>query len=282
MPYALKVTLFIILVLIFVLVITVNIAAAVFNRRADKEAREVLSSTHLVSKEAIQPEDLACLPYCVQRWLERSGVVGKDKIHTVRLTQTGRMRTAESKPWMPFEAVQYINVDKPGFVWKAKVKAAPLVYLTGRDKYYKGHGYMLIKLLALIPVVDAKPGYELDQGAMQRFLAELVWYPTAALNDYIYWEEIDADSARATMTWEGVTASMVFNFNAQGDLLNNVTSRYREVNGSYVLNDWGGVARAYQEYNGIRISNKSDVIWKLETGDFNWLQIKVTDINYNL
>lgn len=70
---------------------------------------------------------------------------------------------------MSIEAVQYINVDRPGFVWKAKMHAAPLVNMVGR-------------------------------------------YPSAALNDYIKWEEIDEHSARAAMTWQGVSGSMVFTF----------------------------------------------------------------------
>ncbi len=37
-------------------------------------------------------------------------------------------------------------------------------------------------------------------------------YPSAALNDYIKWEEIDEHSARAAMTWQGVSGSMVFTF----------------------------------------------------------------------
>jgi hypothetical protein len=140
---------------------------------------------------------------------------------------------------------------------------------------------MVIKQLALLPVVNTKSGMEIDQSTMVRFMAEMIWYPSAALNDYIKWEGIDSHSARATMTWQGVKASMVFHFNDQGDLVSNVAPRYQEVNGNYVLHDWGGIAREYRDFNGIRIPNKSDVVWKYKTGDFNWLQIEVTDIDFN-
>lgn len=281
MPNALRFTLIIVVILILVLIITVIVAAVLFNRHAEQEARQVLSTASPQDKEIIQQSDLEGLPPCVQKWMERSGVVGQEKIHTVRLTQTGRMRNEEGKPWMPIAAVQYTNVDRPGFVWIAKVKAAPLINLYGRDKYYQGHGNMLIKLLALIPVVNAQPCRELDQGAMLRFLCEMIWYPSAAINDYIKWEDINAHSAKATMTWQGVSAFMVFNFNEQGDMISNIGPRYQEVKGDYILNDWSGVARQYREFNGIRILNQADVIWRYKTGDFNWLQIEVTDIDYN-
>lgn len=281
MSYAWRIGLVAVLALILITVAAVVTASALLNRRTDKEALEVLSTVPLEPREMIEQADLAGLPHCVQKWMERSGVVGKEKIRTVRLTQRGRMRLEEGKPWMPVEAVQYINVDEPGFVWKAKVKAAPLINLVGRDKYYQGHGSMQFRLLGLVPIVDARPGKEMDQSTLLRYLAEMIWYPTAALNDYITWEEIDAHSARATMTWQGVSASMVFRFNDEGDMVSSVARRYREVNGEFVLDDWGGVARGYKEFNGIRISNKSDVIWKYKTGDFNWLQIEVTDIDFN-
>ena len=50
--------------------------------------------------------------------------------------------------------------------------------------------------------VDAK-GKEIDQGALLRYLGEIVWVPSAALSDYITWEEMDSTTARATMSYEG-------------------------------------------------------------------------------
>lgn len=267
--------------LIVILVITIAIASALLNRQANNDAREVLSSAELAQKEIIQPSELNNLPSCVQKWMRCSGVVGHEKIHTVRLTQSGRLRLEPDKPWMPVEAVQYINVDKPGFVWKARVKMAPFIYLQGKDKYFNGHGSMQIKLLSLLTVVNSKPAPEMDQGTLLRYLAEMMWYPSAALNDYISWEEVGANSARATMKWQGVQASMLFNFNETGDVVSTVAARYQEVNGAFVLNDWGGIPREFHEYNGIRIANQADVVWKYQTGDFNWLQIEVNDIDFN-
>lgn len=277
----LRIILIIVISIILILVVTTAIATALLNRQANTEALEVLNSANLEQKDIIQSSALTGLPLCVQKWMQRSGVVGQEKIHSVRLIQSGRMRLEPDKPWMPVEAVQYINVDKPGFVWNARVRMAPLINLHGKDKYYNGHGSMQIKLLSLIAVVNSKPSKEMDQGTLLRYLAEMMWYPGAALNDYISWEEINANSARATMSWQGVQASMLFTFNEDGDVINSVAARYQEVNGKFVLRDWGGVPREYREYEGIRIANKADVIWKYETGDFNWLQIEVTDIDFN-
>lgn len=267
------------------IIVLVYVASAVANSRFDrqvaKEVEELFGSSQVDKKEIITEADLAGLPHCVQKWMERSQVVGKEKIRTVRLKQSGVMRLKEDQPWLPFEAEQYFNVDEPGFVWKAKVKMNPLLHFTGRDRYFQGRGEMNIKLLSLLPVAVTGGSSEMDQSTLLRYLAEIVWFPTAALNDYIKWEEIDASSARATMSYQGVTGSGVYTFDENGDNVSFIAKRYREENGKFVLAPWGGVVRGYGEFNGIRISSQIDVVWKQETGDFNWLKADITDIEYN-
>jgi len=280
MPNSLRLALIILFILVIVVAAVIWGANYSLNRQADQDARSILVTADN-QPQIIQASDLEGLPAPVQKWMQRSGVVGKEKIHTVRLKQAGRMRTEPGNPWMPFTAEQYINVDEPAFVWKANVKAAPFVSIKGLDRYLNGQGRMQIILLGLFTLGEAAPGFEMNQGAMHRFMAEMIWYPSVALNDYISWEAIDESSARATMTWKGVSADMVFNFNQEGDLVSNIAPRYREDKGKFVLTDWGGLAREYKEYDGIRIFSKSDVIWKYETGDFNWLQLEVVDIDFN-
>lgn len=245
------------------------------------KARELFSGVPEDGSGTVQESELEGLPDCVKQWLRRSGVIGQDRIHRVKLLQSGRMRTAPHKPWLPFKAVHYVNVDHPGFVWQARVKLAPGIHMFGLDRYCQGHGFMNIKLLGIIPLVNTKPGPEMDQSTMLRYLAELIWYPTAALNSYISWEEIDQHSARAVMSWQGVTAGMVLDFDESGDLRSSVGQRYREIAGQYVLTDWGGIARGCTDFQGRRITNRTDVVWKLESGDFNWMQVEVTALEYN-
>lgn len=280
MPKALLIVLGI-LVIIILLILTVSFIANIrFNQSVNKEMRDFFSSAQVDKKELVHREDLAGLPRSVQKWLENAGVIGKERIKTVRLKQKGLMRTKPDGPWMPAEAEQYFTVDEPGFIWKAKVKMAPLLYFAGRDRYYKGRGTMNIKLLSLIPVVNSQ-GKEIDQGTLLRYLAEMQWFPTAALSSYIKWEELDALNARATMSYKGVTASGVFTFNEEGELVDFLAKRYREAGGKYELTDWGGITKEYREFNGIRIPNKGQVFWKLKTGDFDWYHWEITEIEYN-
>src|SRR5690606_21654789 len=102
---------------------------------------------------------------------------------------------------------------------------APFLHKMGRDKYYEGKGNMLIKILSLITVADAA-GEEIDQGTLVRYLAETVWFPTAALSNYIEWKQTVQDSAEATMSYKETTASGVFTFNEKGDVVDFTAQRY--------------------------------------------------------
>lgn len=250
-----------------------------FYRQGRKEVQELLTDAGALNS-VVTEADLAGLPPCVQKWLIRSRVVGQARISTVHLKQKGLMRTKQDQPWMPVGAEQYFNVEEPGFVWQAKIKPAPLLHLAGRDKYYQGRGHMLIKFMSLFKVVDAS-GPELDQGALLRYMAEMMWFPTAALSGYLKWEGIDADSARVTMSYQGRTASGVFYFNEAGDLAGFSAKRYMEQSGQFSLQDWSGVVKEYQEFNGIRLPAKVNVIWRLRAGDFEWFQCEITEIEYN-
>lgn len=277
MPQWLSITLLIIAIIIFLVVIVGNM---LFNRKVKNEVRLLFRSSMKNNREIIRKEDLQGLPIPVQKWLERAQIIGKEKVTTVRLKQKGLMRTKEDGPWMSAEAEQYFTVDEPGFIWKAMVKMSPFLHFTGMDKYKEGKGYMNIKVMSLFSVVNAT-GPEIDQGVLLRYLGEMTWFPAAALSSYVKWDPLDSKTARATMSYKGVTASAVFIFNDDGDPDSFTAKRYRETNGKYVLEEWEVTVKGYREFQGVRIPNEMDVTWKLKTGDFTWYRVEVTDVEYN-
>ncbi|MEA1961357.1 MAG: DUF6544 family protein [Bacillota bacterium] len=259
-----------------------SLTAQYFSAKTAKEEvrTELFEDFRVDSETMVTAEDIGHLPVCVQKWLGTSGAVGQVYIQTVRLKQRGSMRTDPEKKWMPFKAEQYFNFRNPGFIWYARIDAAPLMHITGRDKYYDGKGNMLIKVISLFTAANAS-GKEMDQGSLVRYLSEMIWSPSAVLNEYVQWEGIDDLSARATMTYGGVTASGIFMFNQQGDVVSFSAQRYRDLGGSYSLDDWYISLYNYAEFHGIRIPAKAEVIWKLPEGDFKWLQLEVTEVEHN-
>lgn len=253
-----------------------------FDAMVKSEIAALLPAT-LPEKQIVTQEMIAPLPPVVQRWLRRTGAVGHELIHTVHLEQTGAMRTnPASDKWIPFTAGQYFTANPPGFVWVADVRMSPLLPMRGRDKYMDGRGHMLIKLLSLIPVADSK-GSTMDQGTMLRYLGEIAWFPTAALSEYLQWEEVDSLTARAIMTYGGVTASMDYHFNEAGDMTSFEAMRYYERKEGATLERWVIEAEpgTVKDFAGIRFPAKYKVIWKLKEGEYEWLRLEITELRFN-
>ncbi len=253
-----------------------------FDLQVQENRRTLLKMASLETGETITPEALADLPQVVQTWIGKSGLVGGKPARVVSLEQQGKMRTKPDGKWMPFTAVQWFTVRDPGFIWRADVEAGFGVRLAGLDTYRKGRGYMLIKLLSLIPVVDVR-GDEIDQGALVRYLAEIIWFPSAALEDYLQWEQVDAATARATMTCGGISASGAFHFSTDGDVVKFSAKRYYTRKDQATLEDWiiAIDPDSYKSFAGVRIPTRSTVTWKLREGDFTWFKLEITSIQHS-
>lgn len=269
-----------VLVLIVLLVVAISmIANDQFNRNVDKGVSAFYDGVEN-KHEIIRQTDFEGLPRPVQNWLQYSQVVGKERIVAARTKHDVTMRLKENQPWLKAQAEQYFRTEEPGFIWAVDIKMAPLVHVTGKDQYIEGRGNMLIKLLSLIPVANAN-GKEIDQGTLLRYLSEIMLVPTAALSDTIQWEGIDSKSAKATMSYKGVTASGVFTFNEKGEILNFVAQRFGDFAGGYRMETWCAEITEYKEFNGFKVASKGDIIWKLKTGDYHWYRFEVKEIEYN-
>jgi hypothetical protein len=224
--------------------------------------------------------DLAPLPEPVRRWLRWAGVAGTSCPVAVHLTQHGRFRLGPDKPWMPFTAEEYYTTNPPGFIWPAVFQMAPFLAIKGRDAFIDGHGSIDMRLFGLIPVARQR-GPEMDQGALLRYLNEIIWFPAAALAPYITWQAIDSTSARATICYGGVTASAVFFFDEQGRPLDMRATRFRSTRQGFELSTWSTPFSAYGEFAGIRVPITGEGVWKLKSGDFSYVEIQVDKISYS-
>ena len=138
----LKVVLIIIVVFIVIFIAVSFIAKYVFNQIVEEEIEELFSKVKNEG-EIVTKEDIAELPLNVKRWLEYTGIVGKEKIVSVHVKQKADMRLEKDKPWMPVEAEQYFTTDEPGFIWKANIKAAPLFHISGKGKYANQNSFII-------------------------------------------------------------------------------------------------------------------------------------------
>ncbi len=261
--------------------IATTIAESTLRSKIEAETKEMFDKVKDVHPQIVTESDIKNLPEPVKRWLRYSEVIGKERVVSVRLKQKGTFRMGVDKDWIPFEAEEYYTIDEPAFLWSVKMKMAPFFYVTGRDRYFEGKGNMLVKLASIVTVADGK-GEEIDQGTLLRFLNEIMWFPSAALSYYIFWEEIDKNSAKATMSYGDVTASAIFFFDDKGAFINMTADRYCDMgNGKYSLEKWATPTEEYKRINNIPLPYKGTGMWHYKKGDFEYVKLEVTEIEYN-
>ncbi len=271
---------------IFNIIILVAVIIAYSNNNFKNIIRQervaLYKKSEILDNRILDSNDISSLPPIVQNWLEYSGVVGKPLISNLYLTQELHLKSnPEQKEWNNGDAEQYFTVQPPAFNWNINTETNPLMSIVGRDKFQDGKGEMLIKLLSIIPVADAKNHKKVNQAALQRYLAEIVWFPSAAISDYIKWENIDANSARATMEYNGTKGSGIFYFKNNGQFQKFVTSRYKDQNDIEPMG-WTVTAFKTKEWNGIKIPTECGVTWNLDTMEWTWLKLKIKHIEYNV
>ena len=174
--------------------------------------------------------------------------------------------------WRPMRATQWFSLREPGFVWDARIEAYPLLPVLVRDSYVRGEAGMVASIIGLFTVMNAPASPELDAGALQRYLGESLWFPTALLPaSGVVWEAIDDRSARATLTDRATSVSLEFHFNDADEIERVFTpSRLREVNGQYVATPWLVTCRDYTNLNDMRVPTYCEVSWQLDTGLFTY------------
>jgi hypothetical protein len=257
----------------------IGIGSAVFRKDFKVSAMNVLSNSS-TKQDIVTEVDLADLPEPVQRYLRYTGIIGKEKINTVRLKQAGALRQSPEDSWKNITAVEYYSIDPPAFVWMGQMAAGPFSIISARDSYIDEHGRMLIKMLGIKTIGDVQ-GQEMDYSSLVRYLNEIMWFPTAFLNDNIHWEAIDGNSARVTITEGNISASAILHFDEKGALTNFVSDRYHEVNGVYVKDTWETPMTGYGEFNNLKLPLKGEAVWKMSSGDFSYIRLEVTELEYN-
>ncbi|WP_103072164.1 DUF6920 family protein [Aquimarina sediminis] len=253
-----------------------------FEKKIKEERKTIFESSQLKSQETISEKSLNDLPLIVQKWLNASRVIGNQYIYNVYLTQELQLKlNPEQENWSSGKAEQYFTIQPPAFNWNIITKMNSIVSVVGRDKFNDGKGEMMIKLLSLIPVANAKSNKKINQATLQRYLAEIVWFPSASLSQYIKWETIDDYSAMATMEYNGTRGSGKFYFDENGNFKKFVAMRYQDSNKSEPTK-WTVIATRIEELNGIKIPTECEASWELERGKWTWLKLKITDIRYNI
>lgn len=256
--------------LIIIVAIVVFAILAVFcgqardTSRVEQLLQQLLANTREATLARVDFTAFAELPAPVARYFRHVLTDDQPLINVANMQQAGVLRTSTaSESWAPFTANQLVVPSAPGFVWNARVKMPFATHVRVIDSYINAVGAGRVSLLSAVTVASAAGDKELNSGALHRYLAEGVWFPTALLpQSGVMWSPIDENTALATLTDKGTTVSLEFRFNDLGEVTAIYSDgRFGRFNGEYKQVPWQGHFRDYQIQDGMRIPRYGEVGW---------------------
>ncbi|TIC82069.1 DUF6920 family protein [Crenobacter intestini] len=229
------------------------------------------------------PDALHGLPAPVARYLRQVLPAGAVQVRSVTLSQQGVLNLRQSgECWRPFSARQTVVLQRPGFVWDARVSLLPLLTVCVHDGYVAGEGLLEPALLGLFALGAPCDRSKLAHDELTRFLAEAPWYPHVLLpGQGVKWQAIDGTSALATLCDGEVVVSLTFHFGRDG-LVEAVRAeqRGRLVGGRLVSTPWEGRLSNYQRQDGVLVPLDGEVAWLMPQGRHPYWRSTMTMLAY--
>lgn len=225
--------------------------------------------------------DVSRLPRSVVNYFYYCGYIGAPKMYAMKAVyQDVRFLFGKGKP-ITIDYVQYNIAYEPARI--AYIDSCLLgIPFEGLDLYISGSGSMKGILANLITLFNQR-GEALDKSGLATFLSECLIIPTVALQDYITWEEIDALHAKATMSYYGNSASGIFSFSENGQMISFDTydREAAAINGSRRKARWSAVFSDYRLENGVNRPSRFQAIWRYDDGDLIYFDGENVSIEFN-
>ncbi|MDP3090503.1 MAG: hypothetical protein Q8N04_07500 [Nitrospira sp.] len=265
--------------------IAVFIGQAHESAKADELVGKLVQSVLRPVADTVEFNSLSELPPPVARYFKHVLTEGQKPIRTATIRQSGVLRTSTTTGnWSSFTAHQLVVPSATGFVWNARVEMPLATHVRVLDSYSAGVGSGRVSLLSAFALASESGSPKLNSGALHRYLAEAVWFPTALLpQSGVIWSPINDHSAMATATDKGTTVSLEFRFNEAGEVTSIYSpGRFGRFNGEYKQVPWEGYFRDYQERAGMRVPLYGEVGWYVDgTLQIVW-KGDLVDVRYEL
>jgi hypothetical protein len=213
-------------------------------------------------------DDLAHLPNPVKKYFHYCGFLGTPKMTAMKAKcEKVKFKFGIGKTPISLDYTQYNLVSEPARI--AYIDSSKLgIPFEGLDSFVSGKGSMKGVLGKLFTLFN-QTGTSMDQAGLVTYLSESLILPSAALQKFIVWEEIDDRHVKATISHFGKQASGIFAFGESGELLS-FTTDDREAtspNGQSQRVRWSAVFSNYEKTRGIRKPTVFQAIWHYEEGD---------------
>lgn len=226
--------------------------------------------------------DFAHLPPPVRRFLEHSGFIGtRTSNHLMMRYENVTFLQGKQGPRLTIDYTQHNFAGNPARL--ALIESHMLgVPFDGYDYYDNGVGGMKGVLGKAVTLFDQR-GADMDQACLATYLAEILFLPSAALDERVLWEPIDDHHAKATIRYGGATASGTFTFNERDEMTEFTTAdrAMTDAAGHVEQVPWSAICGSYLTYDdGLRLPTTFQAVWHCAEEDFIYFDGRIAHMEY--
>ncbi|WP_432698418.1 DUF6920 family protein [Marinobacterium sp. YM272] len=224
---------------------------------------------------------LGDLPPVLQTYLKNVLPAGDamPAVSRVELRQNGLINMGEGEAqWKAFKARQLVFTRAPGFAWIARIR--PTIWVC--DAYVNAEGSLRAAFMGVLPLANQHDRDTLAQAELQRFLAELPWYPMLLLTcPSLAFKPLSENSVEISIRDGELSAALSFVFNDQG-LVERVYApeRARFRGGRFVSTAWEGRWYAYARVAGVLVPQRAEALWLEGESTAPYWQAELTSLSY--
>ncbi|RKF05741.1 hypothetical protein DEM25_014180 [Oceaniradius stylonematis] len=251
------------------------------DRRADAAAWRALLEIRPIQSGSFSPDMVAGLPEPAQRYFLYTIAEGTPLRTITIIEMEGQLGRGDSNR-SHFDPMQACQVLAPphGFVWQVRAGA-----IRGSDAATPDISWTRFWLFGLVPVVRISGDADHFRSAFGRTVAEAAFWTPAALlpGPNVRWEALDADSARAIVSFAGLEQSVDIIVDSQGQPTSVVIARWSDVNADkvYQVQPFGGTTSDFREFGGYRLPTRIEGGNWFGTDDyFPFFKADVTSISF--
>lgn len=238
--------------------------------------RRELPAAPAAPAQALSEADLALLPAPVQRYVRRTGAVGRPVPRSFRLEFKADMFQKPGGAAMPSTSVQYNVLQKPSrtFFMRSLMFGLPVQVL---HAYAGEEAIMKVRVASLATVVDLA-GDDLSRGETVTVLNDLCFYAPGALADpRLAWTAVDGRTVDVTFRNGRHTVRARLHFDEAGDLVDfSSDDRPALVDGKLLPYRWRTPVRGWREVGGVRVPTHGEAVYRYPEGDFTYGVFDVT------
>ena len=221
-------------------------------------------------------KDYSTFPSNVRRWLDKAISTDAPVPNKILNRQAGEMDIRGN--WMPFTAQTCYQLQPFTFVWKARFKVLPGVWLTAEDGHNSEGGWGGAKLWGIIPL-GGRNDPEVLTIQVVRSLAELPWNPQFALAiPNLEWADTGDMTFTVQAIFGGQEVSVNFEINGDDEIVRAFGQRHYDVPGGFVESGWHYQFADYRDYGGVHIPGSVVATYDKADGAWEYWRGRITSV----